>query len=207
MEHERSAVHRTILVVDVEGFGDQRRTNPDRLAVREGMYRLLEQAFGNAGVRWADCYQESCGDGVFVLIPAEVPKGTFIESMPRELAEALREDNAAHRAQEQIRLRMALHAGEVYYDEHGVTAASINLAFRLLDAAPLKSALAESPGTLALIVSSWFFDEVVRHSPAADAATYRPIRVAVKETSTVAWICLRMIRIRPARSRRPCACW
>jgi tetratricopeptide (TPR) repeat protein len=189
MEHQRSAVHRTILVVDVEGFGDQRRTNPHRLAVREGMYRVLERAFGNSGVRWTDCYQESCGDGVFVLIPAEVPKSIFIESVPHELAEALREHNAAHRAEEQIRLRMALHAGEVYYDDHGVTAASINLAFRLLDAAPLKSALAESPGALALIVSSWFFDEVVRHSPAGDAATYRPIRVAVKETTTVAWIC------------------
>ena len=189
MEHQRSAVHRTILVVDVEGFGDQRRTNPHRLAVREGMYQAVQRAFAHSGVQWGDCYQESCGDGVFVLIPAEVPKSIFIESVPRELAEGLREHNAAHRAEEQIRLRMALHAGEVYYDDHGVTAASINLAFRLLDAGPLKSALAESPGVLALIVSSWFFDEVVRHSPAGDAATYRPIRVAVKETTAVAWIC------------------
>ena len=36
---------------------------------------------------------------------------------------------------------MALHAGEVNYDEYGVTAASINLAFRLLDAEELKDAL------------------------------------------------------------------
>jgi tetratricopeptide (TPR) repeat protein len=188
MERQRPAVHRTILVVDVEGFGDQRRTNPHRLAVREGMYRAVQQAFSNVGITWTECYQESCGDGVFVLIPAEVPKGLFVESLPRELAEALRDHNATHRAEEQIRLRMALHAGEVYYDEHGVTAASINLAFRLLDAGPLKSALKDSPGTLALIVSSWFFDEVVRHSAASDAATYRPIRVDVKETTAVAWI-------------------
>jgi tetratricopeptide (TPR) repeat protein len=189
MEVQRPAVHRTILVVDVEGFGDQRRTNLHRLAVRDAMYRALEQAFGDAGIPWAECYQESCGDGVFVLIPAQVPKGLLVESMPRELAGALREHNAAHSDQERIRLRMALHAGEVYYDEHGVTAASVNLAFRLLDAGPLKAALAESPGALALIVSSWFFDEVVRHSPAGDAATYRPVEVAVKETATVAWIC------------------
>ena len=113
MEHQRSAVHRTILVVDVEGFGDQRRTNPHRLAVREGMYQAVQRAFAHSGVQWGDCYRESCGDGVFVLIPAEVPKSIFIESVPRELAEALREHNAAHRAEEQIRLRMALHAGEV----------------------------------------------------------------------------------------------
>jgi tetratricopeptide (TPR) repeat protein len=188
MEHQRPAVHRTIFVVDVEGFGDKRRTNTDRLTVRDGMYRAVQQAFRDVGIPWADCYHESCGDGVFVLIPAEVPKGLFVGSMPRELAEALREHNAAHRTEERIRLRMALHAGEVYYDEHGVTAESINLAFRMLDARPLKDALAESPGVLALIVSPWFFDEVVRHSAAGDAATYRPVQVAVKETAAVGWI-------------------
>jgi class 3 adenylate cyclase len=128
------------------------------------MYGAVEHAFGEVGIPWAECYQESRGDGVFVLIPAEVPKGIFVGSMPRELAKALLGHNAAHRAEERIRLRVALHAGEVYYDQHGVMAASINLAFRLLDAGPLKAALADSPGTLALIVSSWFFDEVVRRS-------------------------------------------
>ena len=188
MQHQRPAVHRTILVVDVEGFGDKRRTNTDRLSVRDGMYRAVQQAFAKSGVSWADCYHESCGDGVFVLIPADVPKGVFVDSMPRELAGALHEHNASHGAQQQIRLRMALHAGEVYYDEHGVTAESINLAFRLLDARPLKEALADSPGSLAMIVSPWFFDEVVRHSPSGDAASYRPVQVAVKETSAVGWI-------------------
>src|SRR6266545_32165 len=85
---------------------------------------------------------------------------------------------------------MALHAGEVAYDEHGVTAVSVNLAFRLLDAAPLKTALAESPGVLAVITSAWFFDEVVRHSPSVDPTRFRPIRVTVKETSTLGWISL-----------------
>jgi len=55
---------------------------------------------------------------------------------------ALREHNTTHPAEQQMRLRMTLHAGEVAYDEHGVTAASVNLAFRLLEAKPLKTALA-----------------------------------------------------------------
>lgn len=85
---------------------------------------------------------------------------------------------------------MALHAGEVNYDDHGVTAAAINLAFRLVAAHPLKAALSKSPGVLALIASSWFFDEVIRHSTASNLVAYRPVRVVVKETSAVAWICL-----------------
>ena len=188
MEDQRLAVHRTIVVVDVEGFGDQRRTNPHQVAVRDGLYGAMRDAFCHAGIPWDDCGHEDRGDGVFVLVPAEVPKGLLVESLPSALVTALRAHNGAHPGPERIRLRMALHAGEVRYDEHGVTAAAVNLAFRLLDADALKAALASSPGVLAVIASSWFFEEVVRHSGAA--AGYRPAQVVVKETATIGWICL-----------------
>ncbi|MGW4527930.1 ATP-binding protein [Amycolatopsis sp. NPDC004378] len=186
----RQAVHRTILVVDVEGFGNPQRTNRDQVAVRGGVYRALAVAFEAAGIPWDSCDVEDRGDGVFVLAGAEVPKAAFVESLPRALATALRRHNRTHQDPERIRLRMALHAGEITYDDFGVTAKSINLAFRLLDAPPLKAALADSPGVLALIVSSWFFNEVVRHSPIEDATTYRQADVTVKETAVRAWISL-----------------
>ncbi|WP_410663945.1 hypothetical protein [Amycolatopsis sp. lyj-84] len=190
MNGTKSAVHHTIIVVDVEGFGDKRRTNQHQLGVREGLYLAVEQAFAMAGVPWADCHHEDRGDGVFILAPAAIPKAPFVDTVPHALTRALREHNATHPDEERIRVRMALHAGEVNYDKHGVTAASINLAFRLLDARPLKTALAESPGLLALVASEWFFEEVVRHSRDAAPATYRPMRVLVKETTAVCWICL-----------------
>lgn len=189
MEHPRLAVHRTIVVVDVEGFGDRRRTNRNQVAVRSGLYRVMRDAFRHAGILWADDGHEDRGDGVFVLVPAEVPKSLFVESLPSALVMALRAHNETHPCEERIRLRMALHAGEVNYDEHGVTAASINLAFRLLEARELKAALAGSAGVLAVIASSWFFEEVVRHS-VAEADAYRRVRVTVKETSATGWICL-----------------
>ncbi len=190
MTHPRPAVHRTLVVVDVEGFGDRRRTNQHQLAVRDGLWQALMRAFDDAGIRWAGCRREDRGDGVLILARAEVPKGRFTESLPGALAAALEEHNRGRCAQEQIRLRMAVHAGEVSYDRHGVAGAAVNLAFRLAEADPLKAALASSPGVLAVITSSWFFEEVIRHSPASDPASYRPVRVAVKETSTVGWICL-----------------
>jgi len=189
MEDQRLAVHRTIIVVDVEGFGDQRRTNPHQVTVRDGLYRAMRDAFGRAGIPWDDCGREDRGDGVFILVPAEVPKGLLVEALPSALVAALQAHNGAHPGPERIRLRMALHAGEVRYDEHGVTAAAVTLAFRLLEAGELKAALASSPGVLAVIASSWFFEEVVRHST-ADAAAYRRVKVDVKETTTTGWICL-----------------
>ena len=184
----RHPVHRSIVVVDVEGFGDERRTNWHQIAVRAGLYRSVQEAFDHAGIPWADCDHEDRGDGVFVLVPPDVPKELLVESLPPALVTALDRHNSTHQALEQIRLRMALHAGEINYDEHGTTAAAVNLAFRLSDADALKAALAASPGVLAVIASSWFFQEVVRHNPACNADAYRRIRVTVKETTTIGWI-------------------
>jgi hypothetical protein len=115
MEDQRLAVHRTIVVVDVEGFGG--RTNPDQVAVRDGLYRAMQDAFGRAGIPWDTCGHEDRGDGVFVLVPAEVPKALLAESLPPALVTALRTHNGEHPRAERIRLRMALHAGEGDIDE------------------------------------------------------------------------------------------
>jgi tetratricopeptide (TPR) repeat protein len=156
--------------------------------VREGLYWILNRAFSRAGVSWADCDHEDCGDGVLALIPPFVPKSVLVESLPGELVRALRRYNGRHQVEQQIRLRLALHAGEIHYDDHGVAGRAVNLAFRLLEARALKEAVARTAHCLAIITSSWFFEEVVWHSLRADRARYRPVRVAVKETETTAWI-------------------
>lgn len=184
----RPAVHRTIIVVDVEGFGSPNRTNPDKMIVRRGLYRALEMAFRKVDVPWEGCHRTDCGDGVFILVPAEVSKGIFVETLPFALLDALRKHNRGRREQECIRLRMALHAGEIHHDDHGVAGAAITLAFRLVNARPLRNALVESSSQLALITSRWFFDEVVRHSSIVDIASYRQVQVKVKETRTKGWI-------------------
>jgi hypothetical protein len=190
LPYHRPAVHRTILVVDVEGFGNPHRTNPHLVAVRDGLYRVLRQAFSKASIPWACCDHEDRGDGVFVLIQPDVPKSRVVEALPRALATELRAHNSARATAERIRLRLAVHAGEISYDDHGVAGTAVNLTFRLVEAPVFKNLLAASPGVLALIASDWFFDEVVRHSPASIPATYRPITVTVKETTTVGWVCL-----------------
>jgi hypothetical protein len=187
MNNQSAAVHRTIVVVDVEGFGDRRRTNQNQLAIREGLYLVMREAFRGAGISWIDHYYEDRGDGMFLLVGPEVPKSVFIELLPYALLNALRTYNSVHQDAEQIRLRMALHAGEVNYDEHGVTSSSINFTFRLIASDRLRKELTQSLSVLAIITSEWFFEEVVRHS-AAPVASYRPVKVIVKETETLGWM-------------------
>ena len=184
-----AAVHRAILCVDVEQFGDRRRTHPHQAAVRSGLYAALRTAFARSGVPWTDCYHEDRGDGALILVPPEVPKNLLAVNVPRELAAALAEHNRAHDRQARIRLRLAVHAGEIHRDDYGVVGTAINVAFRLLESGPLRQALADSSGVIAVIASQWIFDEVIRHDPATDTALYRRVQISVKETRDTAWIC------------------
>jgi len=188
MMRTRLAVHRTVLVVDIEEYGQVWRTTPHRLVMRKGLHRALRRAFDDIGVALADCRVEDCGDGAFILIPAQVPKALLVESLPFALADGLRQHNNNHSVEEHLRLRMALHAGEVAFDDRGVTSPAINRTFRLLEARSVKNELRASSGVLVVVTSEWFFDEVVRHSCNVDPATFRPVLVDVKETNTTGWI-------------------
>ena len=137
---------------------------------------------------WANCMSEDRGDGALILIPPDVPKIRLVTNLPTALAALVARHNAGCTSAERMRLRVALHAGEIYHDAYGVAGAAINHAFRLADASALRSALDESPGVLALIVSDWLFDEVVRHDPAALPGMYRQVQVTVKETTTRGWV-------------------
>lgn len=172
-------MHRSVLVIDVEKFGDPARINVDQLVVRDGMYRALEGALADAGISPSSWATEDRGDGALVLISPEVPKSWLVTRLPIRLAAALGNHNADCSAEARMRLRMALHAGEIHPDAHGITGRAVNRTFRLVEAPALKSALARSAGVLALIVSDWFYDEVVRHEPAAGPGCYRQVRVVM----------------------------
>ena len=176
------------MVVDVERFGDPVRTNLNQLAVREALYEGLPAAFAESGIGWGSCASEDRGDGALILIPPEIPKTHLVTILPDELAAAVSRHNAGCSVPERMRLRVALHAGEVYRDAHGVADTAVNHVFRLAEAPALRSALAASTGALALIVSDWFFTEVVRHDPAAEPGSYRQVQVIVKETAATGWI-------------------
>jgi len=88
-------VHRSVLVIDVEKFGDPARTNADQVAVRDGMYQALEGSLTAAGISRSDRAMEDRGDGALVLISPEVPKSWLVTRLPIQLAAALGSHNAA----------------------------------------------------------------------------------------------------------------
>src|SRR5580698_9459331 len=76
------AVHRTILIVDVESFGNPARTDLDRVVVRDAVYHALQRSFSSARINWADCAAEDRGDGVFVLLPRKCRRAGWSPGCP-----------------------------------------------------------------------------------------------------------------------------
>lgn len=175
-------------MVDIAGYGNVGRTRQNLEALRAGMYASFEQACATAGIPWDECDKQDNGDGVLIIAPPTVPKGLFAGRFLTALLSELRKHNESHSPMEQIKLRLAFSIGEIVRDRTGMVGPSIIHTQRLLDAEPLKKALTHSPGPLAVIVSSWFYREVVRQSAEYEPDSYKMIQVRVKETSDVGWI-------------------
>ncbi len=188
-------LHRSIVVVDVEGYGDLARSTHHRLAARAGMYRVMRAAFTAAGLPWDDLTVDDAGDSLLLVLPADVRKLSLVDILPGRVAAELRRHNEVHAHGARLRMRMAVHAGEIHYDDHGKTSPELIFACRILDAPEAKLALKDSTAPLVLIVSEAVYESVVRQDPAAAPAEYRRITAEVKETRAHAWI--RLIDGRP----------
>lgn len=188
MENHLDAHYVSMVLVDVERFGDPTRTDNHHLSVRRGVYSALTSAFTASGIPWDDCHVADLGDGVMILVPSVVSKNRLVARLPEQLADALGRHNRDIESPSRARLRLALHAGDVHRDDHGITGDALNFGFRLLDAPDAKRALALAAGDLVVIVSEELYSTIVRHDPAAQPDTYRRIEFHIKETSAVAWI-------------------
>lgn len=187
--HHQYPTHRSVVAFDVEGFSDPYRDDGAQSAVRARVYELVREAFDSAGVPWSACTHEDRGDGAIVLVPAEISKVLLLDPLPGHLSAALTEHNRGAPLAHRIRLRLAVHAGEISVDQHGLSGTDLVEACRLLDADQLRDALRHSPVPLALAVSGTVYDGIVRHRHRGiDPATYHPVTVEVKRTRLAAWI-------------------
>src|SRR5215471_7545460 len=112
MSESLTTTTRTIVLVDVASFTHPDRTMTHQHAVRTGLYRALTEAFTEARVDWSRCYHEDRGDGVMILVPADVPAIALADPLLDRLVAALREHNAIHAPEASVRLRLVLHSGQ-----------------------------------------------------------------------------------------------
>lgn len=185
-------LHRSIVAVDIEG--STRRTNPVKGRLRQVMYDLVEEALLACGIH--EQHRDPLidrGDGVLALIyPVnEVPKTVLFNAFVPMLSRLLVEHNARWPLQ-RLRMRAAVHAGEVHYDRQGQFGEALDLTFRLLDAPEVKTWLSQTEAALVLVVSDDIYQSVVKHGyEGIDCHAFQQLRgrVRVGRQRHRGWIC------------------
>ncbi|HEX6470506.1 MAG TPA: hypothetical protein VF069_15520 [Streptosporangiaceae bacterium] len=181
--------HCLLLAVDVAGFTARGRDDEVQLVIRDALYRLLIAAFCTCGIAWETCHHEDRGDGVLVVVPLHFPTIVVVDALVPRLRAGIRRHNRLSSEIARIRLRVAVHVGEVHRDRYGVAGVAVNHLFRLLDAPAVKETLSAGSGELALIVSDYLYGSVLLPAGEhADLDAYLPVEVALKETRARAWI-------------------
>lgn len=178
-------VHRTLVGVDVEKYGP--RDNQDHYELRKALREVLADAC--EAVRVSPSEVQDQGDAYLSLFGPEVPKPTLVDGLVREIDNGLRRYNRDRVAGSHLRVRVAIHSGELHIDGRGYPGRVTVAAARLLDAQPAKQALASSTGNLVVIVSQRIYEDVVVHGYGAIIpAQYDQVQVANKEFAGTAWI-------------------
>lgn len=181
--------HRAILALDIQGFGRLERSNLARARMRTGLHRILGSAMTAAEIDPEHIEQTEYGDGVLVLLGPQVSKARLLHPLLPRLVSGLARYNRTAPDAARLRLRVALHAGELLRDAHGITGEDLVLAFRLLDADVVRAHLTQAVADLVLVVSDAIFQGIVKHGYGrVDPAVFRPVWVTAKETSTRAWL-------------------
>jgi hypothetical protein len=152
------------------------------------MYGCLVEAFTAMRLPWWEFHREDQGDGVLIVTPPEIPSETLMDPLAHHLHATIRRRNHLASDTARLRLRMAVHAGRIHHDEHGLTGDALVHLFRLLNAPAFKRAAVDTD--LALIVSDQLYTDAYRNGALIDPDAYRSRRIAHKETRTKAWIWL-----------------
>jgi TIR domain/Cyclic nucleotide-binding domain len=177
----------TVIFTDVVAFGAHKRTNTDRMIIRNALHGIIQAAIqGFPGARF-----ETRGDGDLIVIPPDVSTARAMDQMLRVVPRALDQHNSSHPDSAQFQLRLSVDVGPVTSDGMGVDGEAIIVAARMVEALAFKRALAKSPACLGIIVSPFVYDTVVKHDQDRNyVASYSQVIVRVKEYRTAAWITL-----------------
>jgi hypothetical protein len=178
--------HRSIIVVDIAGSG--RWHNQALLRARDVLTTAVHTALHAAGITRA--FVEHCGDGMIVLIPARVSKIDLLDPVIPAITDHIHAYNASVAPFPRIRLRVAVHAGEVHRDANGWVGTDLVTTCRLVNGEPLYQELRHPSGPdVVVVVSDLIYQAVVRHHyRGIDPAEYTPTHITVKETDTLAWL-------------------
>ncbi|MFJ5230331.1 hypothetical protein ACIQBJ_10580 [Kitasatospora sp. NPDC088391] len=171
--------------LDIAGF-NQGRTDIACLAMRRALYETLGRSLAVGGLKAESYDLLDRGDGIMAVIDDSAGLHTLACTVVPALTTAIYEYNGTARADAEIRLRAALHSGDVFRDDHGYVGRHVSHAFRLLDGPELRTALSASASVLVLAVSESAWHEL--EPSVLGGPSYTDILISAKGDVARAWV-------------------
>jgi len=188
MAELREPLPATLLALDAKDYS--RRPALAHLEVRKGIREVTMEGFHRANIDPIAVTRQDTGDGLLAVIPAHVPKAAVVADLVRELGLAVAGYNRTRNEEGRLRLRVALHHGDVIIDGTGFAGEAPIVVTRLLDALPARAALDDDPSLdLAVILSERLFaDTVAERFRGLDPADFVRVGVESAKYQAAAWL-------------------
>jgi hypothetical protein len=157
-------LNRTILALDIEAYSGGHRTDPIRVRLRRLLRGWCWMLLTRSGLRRDQWEQSDTGDGLLLSIDPHLPRDVLLTSMIAGLPGILARHNRRRAGGERLRLRLAVHAGDVLADPRPLVGEAVNDACRLLDSAMLRACLLATGQPLVVIASQAIYDSIIKHA-------------------------------------------
>jgi hypothetical protein len=177
----------SIFITDIVGYSDLRRDDHDRAVLRSTLWRILTDAFMESGLNWRRCHHHDRGDGLLTVVPPTLSTSLLIEPLLPLLSESIHRHNRS--ATDRLQLRSAVHVGPVVLGDTGYPNASVIHAARMVDSDGLRYRLDGSGQEFATMVSSYVYENVVRHvRGAVGADSFQRSCYQIGDVPTTSWV-------------------
>lgn len=181
--------YRTLVGVDIEGYGRGDRTDILRVAFRRRLSTWCTDLLTRAGAKSSLYHQHSIGDGFLFSIDPHVPRSVLLPLLMSGLRHELADANHNEPPARRMRLRFAMHGGDVLRDPVPLEGSATVLTCRLLDAEILQASLRATRQPLAGIVSTVIYDNIIRQGyPGIHPRHWHRVMIRSKEGVQEAWI-------------------
>ncbi|MBE4734412.1 hypothetical protein [Streptomyces caniscabiei] len=193
-------VRRLCLAVDIEKYSA--RDNANMVLLQRVLLRTLRAACARAGIGWERCGRQAQGDGYLLVLEPGIDESRVVPALLDGLAAGL----AAGNALAPVRMRASLHQGIVHEAPGGYAGSAVVALFRVLDSAPVRRTLADTPEVhLVAAFSDPLYQDLVASSGyaglSADGFRRAEVRIEAKDFSSVAWI--RAVAVPPFTAGTP----
>jgi hypothetical protein len=173
-------------VLDVVGYGALPALHQESVQFR--LPALVDQALRECGRNLGTVDHQWLGDGINVFLPIDIDPTTALPGLIESITGGLAEENQG--VDNRIRLRMAVSVGIVGPGPTGFVGSMVVDINRLVDSAPLRTAVAEHPeADLVVLLSDHVYSYIIRPGYGRlPGDEFRHVTATVKEFSEPAWL-------------------